>query len=75
MILHKKYYPPTAVGKDLVENWQNHYITPSLYYSHRDTIYTAETYPANLHFHDYYEIVLVMQGDIRYLCEGNVYLP
>ncbi len=59
---------------DLV-NWTNHVIGDGLVYSYRDTVYDQLTYPSDLHYHDYYELVVFEEGDIRYICEGCVYHP
>lgn len=56
-------------------NWKNHMIGDMLSYAYRDTVYTKSTYPSRLHYHDYYELVIFEQGDIRYVCESNVYYP
>ena len=56
-------------------NWQNHMIGNLLSYAYRDTVYDANTYPSNLHYHDYYELVILEEGDIRYLCDGYTYTP
>ncbi len=54
-------------------NWKNHIICGTISYSYRDTVYDRGTYPSNLHYHDYYELVVFEEGDIKYVCEGNVY--
>lgn len=64
----KKKYPT-------ITNWKNHVIGDRILYSCRDTIYERCTYPSNLHYHDYYELVIFEKGDIRYVCEGRVYYP
>ena len=56
-------------------NWENHIIGEGLYYSYRNTVYTRDTYPSNLHYHDYYELVVFESGEIRYVCEGRSYYP
>ena len=58
-----------------IVNWHNHIVTDSLSYSYRDTVYDNRTYPSALHYHDYYELVVLEEGDIRYICEGHVYHP
>jgi AraC-like DNA-binding protein len=50
-------------------------INEKLSYSFRDTEYSDQTYPSNMHYHDYYEIVAFEEGDIRYICEGTVFYP
>lgn len=56
-------------------NWREHYINDQMIYSPRSTEYTRETFPESLHFHDYYEILLFVEGDVRYICETNTFLP
>jgi len=58
-----------------IMNWQNHMIGDRLFYSYRTTKYDRGTYPSNLHYHDYYELVIFEEGEIHYLCEGSVYYP
>lgn len=58
-----------------IMNWRENDINDSLFYSCRSTWYDPETYPARLHYHDYYELVIFQQGEIHYLCEGQVYHP
>ena len=62
------------INPDLV-NWTNHVIGDGLLYSYRDTVYDRRTYPSDLHYHDYYELVIFEEGDIHYICEGCVYHP
>ncbi|MBR6708455.1 MAG: AraC family transcriptional regulator [Clostridia bacterium] len=54
-------------------NWENHLVGDRLAYSYRDTVYDRNTYPSNLHYHDYYELVIFEEGNIQYICGGNVY--
>ena len=56
-------------------NWQEFWINDSLVYSPRSTLYTRETFPESLHFHDYYEVLLFVEGDVRCICETNTFLP
>ena len=56
-------------------NWENHMVGDMLAYAYRDTEYDRRTFPSNLHYHDYYELVLLEQGDIQYVCESSVYEP
>lgn len=64
----------TSAQPDIV-NWRENYLNDSLFYSFRSTSYTRETYPSSLHYHDYYELVIVEEGDIHYICEGITVLP
>lgn len=56
-------------------NWQEYYVNDQMIYSPRSTEYTRETFPESLHFHDYYEILLFLEGDVRCICETNTFLP
>ncbi len=58
-----------------ITNWKNHMIGDRIFYSYRDTLYERKTYPSNLHYHDYYELVIFEEGDIQYVCDGCVYYP
>ena len=67
----------SAIAEEYPEiiNWRENNLNDSLFYSFRSTQYTAETYPSNLHYHDYYELVIVEEGNIRYICEGKTFWP
>jgi len=56
-------------------NWQEYSINDQMVYSPRSTEYTRTTFPESLHFHDYYEILLYLEGDIRCICETNSFIP
>ncbi len=56
-------------------NWREHAVGDNMIYSYRSTEYDSATFPESLHFHDYYEIVIVMKGNIRYICEGDSVVP
>ena len=56
-------------------NWRENYLNDSLFYSCRSTHYDRETYPSSLHYHDYYELVIVEEGNIHYICEGKTFKP
>lgn len=58
-----------------IKNWHEHDIGTQMIYSHRSTEYDRSSYPVGMHFHDYYEIVIFIEGDIRYICERNSCLP
>ena len=70
MIINKQFQDRIHARGDVITNWQGRMLSPSLYYSHRCTDYTRDTYPLGMHFHDYAELVIVAAGDIRYMC-GN----
>ncbi len=56
-------------------NWRENYLNASLYYSYRDTMYNKESFPSTLHYHDYYELLVYVQGDIHYISETETYKP
>jgi len=58
-----------------IVNWRENYLNDSLFYSFRSTRYSRATYPSSLHYHDYYELVIVEAGDIHYICEGRSFRP
>ncbi len=57
--------------RDIIKNWDNANISPSLIYSHRSTAYDRATYPSMMHFHDYYELLLYDGGEVRYVFDGS----
>ena len=70
------HYIEHQIKNDIrIINWKNHIITETLSYAYRDTEYNNQTFPSNLHYHDYYELVIFEGGDIQYICEGCVYHP
>ena len=56
-------------------NWREYDINENMIYSHRSTQYTRESYPVGLHFHDYYELLIMEGGEVRYVCENTSCLP
>ena len=58
-----------------ITNWENDLINDSLCYSYRSTVYDMNTFPSSLHSHDYYELVIFVEGEINYVCESSVYSP
>jgi AraC-like DNA-binding protein len=58
-----------------IVNWENHIINDMLFYSYRSTDYDLSTHPSQLHYHDYYELVVFEEGEIQYVCESSVYHP
>lgn len=67
----------SAIAKTHPEiiNWRENYLNDSLFYSCRATHYDRSTYPSSLHYHDYYELVILEEGDIHYICEGDTFKP
>lgn len=75
MKLHAHY--PDAhkpIGAQIV-NWRENHLSEGLFYSHRCTHYDRKTYPSRLHYHDYYELVIMEGGSIRYICEDSTCTP
>ncbi|MBQ8803403.1 MAG: helix-turn-helix domain-containing protein [Tyzzerella sp.] len=60
-------------AKPEIINWRDNHINDSLFYSYRSTDYNRQTYPARMHYHDYYELVIFVEGDIHYICESEIY--
>ena len=75
MKLLSHYMEYQAKQNPKIANWENHIIGDSLSYSYRSTTYDRTTYPSNLHYHDYYELVIFEEGNINYICEGQIYHP
>ena len=75
MKLLSNYAEQPINGNTEIINWENHTVNDQLFYSYRDTAYDRRTFPSNLHYHDYYELVVFEEGDIQYVCEGRVYYP
>ena len=67
----------SAIAKTHPEiiNGRENYLNDSLFYSCRATLYDRSTYPSSLHYHDYYELVILEEGDIHYICEGKTFKP
>ncbi|MBQ8357716.1 MAG: helix-turn-helix transcriptional regulator [Clostridia bacterium] len=55
--------------------WVDHRIGPHLLYSHRRNDYTKATFDETLHFHEYYELVLYLRGDVDYVCGQSLLSP
>jgi len=72
----KTFYPETGKRTfPALINWTGHDLNECLFYSYRDTVYDRSTYPADLHYHEYYELVIFLEGNVRYICESSVYVP
>lgn len=75
MKLLTHYLNVQTTGGPAIMNWRENYVNDSLFYSCRSTQYDVSTYPASLHYHDYYELVIFVEGDIHYICEDHSYRP
>lgn len=56
-------------------NWKEYDLGDSLFYSYRSTLYNSSTFPSSLHYHDYYELVILEEGNIDYICESTCVHP
>ena len=75
MKLLTHYLNSQTQNQHFVNNWRENSINDLLLYSFRSTDYNRSTFPSTIHYHDYYELVVFIEGDIRYLCESEVYTP
>ena len=75
MQLFSHYLNRTAQHSAAPHGWKNHVLGDALLYSHRDTLYHCGDFPSHLHYHDYYELLIVERGEIRYTCESETYVP
>lgn len=66
---------PTTYKGLSSDSWINTDINDSMISSHRNNYLDRLTFPASLHFHDYYEVVVILDGDIRYVCENVTIKP
>lgn len=56
-------------------SWTNVDVNDRLFSSYRCDYLDQLTFPSGLHFHDYYEVVVILAGDIRYVCENVTVKP
>ena len=75
MILDHHFVRPPHTNPFDNNNWISYNIYPGLYYAHRDTEYTKDTYSFAMQFHDYYELNIIDSGSISFLCEGRTCIP
>ena len=75
MKLFSHYLQSNTKSDSQIINWHENQINDLMLYSYRDTEYNCKTYPSNMHYHDYYELVILEAGDISYVCESSVYRP
>ena len=57
------------------EGWWDHQLDMHMIFSHRTTAYTRETFTDTLHMHPYYELVVYLRGDIRYIVGDRMVTP
>ena len=75
MQLRTKYLNVISQTHPEIINWRSNYLNQSLYYSCRETSYDRKTFPSRMHCHDYYELVIYLEGDINYICESLTCQP
>lgn len=56
-------------------HWVKVDVNDSLHASYRTDYLDQLTFPSSLHFHDYYEVVVLLGGEIRYVCESVTVKP
>ncbi|MBQ7320495.1 MAG: helix-turn-helix domain-containing protein [Clostridia bacterium] len=57
------------------EGWWDHQLGEHFIFSHRTTAYTRETFTDTLHMHPYYELVIYLRGDVRYIVGDRMVTP
>jgi AraC-like DNA-binding protein len=57
------------------EGWCDHQLGTHMIVSHRVTAYTRESFTDTLHMHPYYELVVYLGGDIRYIVGDRMVTP
>ncbi len=58
-----------------MEGWTDFVIDKSLIYSHRKNSYTKKIFTEGLHAHDYYELLIYVNGDVRYIKDDILLTP
>lgn len=59
---------------DNLTGWTDHLLGDSLVYSHRQSDYTPANFLDQLHTHDYYELLILVKGDMAFPAEDQ-YIP
>ena len=75
MELKATYVEKQSAEPKLTKEWVNHFLSSDLYYSHRDNVYTPQTYPGGYHYHDFHEVDLILGGDVCYHSDAASYAP
>lgn len=57
------------------EGWADTIINEHLIYSHRQNNYTSDTFTEKLHFHECYELLIYIKGDVEYIVEEKRITP
>lgn len=57
------------------DRWIDTVIDEHLVYSHRQNKYTQDTFTEKLHFHECYELLIYIKGDVEYIVEEKKITP
>ena len=55
--------------------WEDYVLDKNLICSHRTNKYTKKTFTEGLHAHDYYELVIYINGNVNYITDNYVVKP
>ena len=55
--------------------WTDYIIDKNLVYSHRSNEYTKETFTEGLHVHDFYELIIYIDGNVDYVTDNYIVKP
>lgn len=55
--------------------WKDYVIDKNLIYSHRTNEYTKKNFTEGLHTHEYYELIIYIDGNINYITDNYVVKP
>jgi len=55
--------------------WKDYIIDKNLIYSHRINKYTKKTFTEGLHSHEYYELIIYIDGNVNYITDNCVAKP
>lgn len=55
--------------------WEDYILDKNLICSHRTNKYTKKTFTEGLHAHDYYELIIYIDGNVNYITDNYVVKP
>lgn len=55
--------------------WKDYIIDKNLIYSHRTNKYTKKTFTEGLHSHEYYELIIYIDGNVNYITDNCISTP
>lgn len=58
-----------------VFGWMDYIIDDNLVYSHRINEYTKESFTEGLHVHDFYELIIYVNGNVDYVTDNYLVTP